>query len=556
MTLRVEKSSPNILGIAGGDHDAAAALLRGGEIVAALEEEKLARVRRVRGLPWLAIRYCLEAARLSTEEVHYVALARPLYEEASEQGRGESWIPKRLKQEFPASRIVVLDHHLCHAAAAYYPSSFDKAGVLTLDEKGDLKTGSFCLAYGNSLQPLEDSYFPDSLGNVFSRVSALVGFQPRGDEHKLQWLSAWGKPVYASVFRQLLHPNGESLLSVDQSFFATGRDERGGFAEKFFQAAGLDPAAPLSEQSRVELAASMQQALEETVVELCCRLASRYQVENLCLAGGVGLNSLLVEKLETCGLFPGVFAQPAAGNAGNALGAALYCAHAMLGLSPRCLLEHLYFGPQYSSSEIKDVLENCKLRFRYFQKRDELVSTAVEALRQDHIVGWFEGRAEFGPRALGARSILASPLGSYVNENLNSYVKHREKFRPFAASVTEERAGEFFECGPMVQYLASVGKVKSAYKDTFASNLLPNREQKTDSASPSRIRVHVVSRRTNPLFWELLDTFGKATGLPVLFNTSFNLFGEPLVCSPRDAVRSFYCSGIDHLIIGNFSVSK
>ncbi|MBI1955477.1 MAG: carbamoyltransferase, partial [Acidobacteria bacterium] len=487
-----EKSSPNILGITGGDHDAAAALLRGGEVLAALEEEKLARVRRARGLPWQAIRYCLEAARLRADEIHYVALARPLYDESSEQGRGESWGPKRLRQEFPASRIVVLDHHLCHAAAAYYPSPFDKAGVLTLDEKGDLKTGSLCLALGIALQPLEESYFPVSLGNVFSRVAGLLGFQPGGDEHKLQWLSAWGKPVQAPVFRQLLRRDGDALLSVDQSFFATGRDERGGFAEKFFQAAGLDPAAPLAEQCRGELAASMQQALEETVVDLCRRLVSRCQAENLCLGGGVALNSLLVEKLETCGLFQGVFVQPAAGNAGNALGAALYCAHAILGLSPRCRLEHLYFGPQYSSSEIKDVLENCKLRFRYFQKRDELVAATVEALRQDHIVGWFEGRAEFGPRALGARSILASPLGPYVNENLNDYVKHREKFRPFAASVTEEQAGEFFEFGPMARYLASVGRVKPAYQDTFASNLLPHRQEEQDSASPGRIRVHVV----------------------------------------------------------------
>ncbi|MBI4459877.1 MAG: carbamoyltransferase [Acidobacteria bacterium] len=549
-----EKPLPHILGITAGDHAAAAALLRGGEVMAALEEEKLARVRRARGVPWQAIRYCLESTKVRAEDIDYVALARPLYEEPSEPGRGESWVPKRLKQEFPASRIVVLDHHLCHAAAAYYPSPFDKAGIVTLDEKGDLKTGSTCLAEGNSLQPLEECYFPDSLGNVFSRVTALAGFQPGGDEHKLQWLSAWGKPVYAPLFQQLVRQGKDVLLSVDQSFFATGRDERGGFAEKFFQAAGLDPAAPLTEECRGDLAASMQETLENTVVDVCRRFAAR--AENLCLGGGIALNPLLVEKLENCGLFRHVFAQPAAGNAGNALGAALYCAHAMLGLSPRCRLEHLYYGPQYSSGEIKDVLENCKLRFRYFQKSGELVANAVEALRQNHIVGWFQGRAEFGPRALGARSILASPLGPYVNENLNIYVKHRESFRPFAASVIEERAGEFFEFGPLVRHLASVGRVKAAYQETFASNLLPYRQEESGTGGLKNIRVHVVARRTNPLFWELLDAFGKASGLPVLFNTSFNLFGEPLVCSPRDAVRSFYCSGIDHLIIGNFFLSK
>jgi carbamoyltransferase len=272
----------------------------------------------------------------------------------------------------------------------------------------------------------------------------------------------------------------------------------------------------------------------------------------------VALNSLLVEKLEMSGCFEGVFVQPAAGNAGNALGAALYCAHGLLGLTPRNRLQHLFYGPEYSDDTIKDVIENCKLRFRYLPKREEMIAAAVDVLRQDQILGWFQGRAEFGPRALGARSILASPLGRYVNENLNQYVKHREQFRPFAASVTEERAGEFFEFGPMARFLATVGRVKSAHRQTFASNLLPERasEGPESSAEPGRIRVHVVERKTNPLFWELLDAFGRATGVPVLFNTSFNLFGEPLVCSPRDAVRSFYCSGLDHLMIGLFSISK
>jgi len=555
-----EPSTPFILGISGGEHDAAAALLQGSELIAALEEEKLARERRVSGLPARAIRYCLEAARLEPGKIEYVALARPLQGESGERTTAASWIPKQIKKEFPSAKLVVLDHHLCHAAAAYFPSPFEQAGVLTLDESGDLKTGSMSLARGNTLEPLEDSYFPDSLGNVFSRVTALAGFAAGGDEHKLQWLSAWGRPVYAPVIRNILHRDGDSLLSVDQSFFLGGRNDRGGFAEKFFAATGIHPSEPVSEQCRADLASSAQQVLEETVREIACRLASRPAaggIEALCLAGGVALNSLLVEKLETSGLFREVFVQPAAGNAGNALGAALYCAHSLLGLSPRAALEHLYYGPEYSVSAIKDVIENCKLRFRYLQTREEILTVAVQILRQDHILGWFQGRTEFGPRALGARSILASPLGPYVNDNLNFYVKHREKFRPFAASVTEERAGEFFEYGPMAKFLASVGRIKPAHEKTFASNLLPGRPREgAEGADAARIRVHVVRRKTNPLFWELLESFGRATDLPVLFNTSFNLFGEPLVCSPRDAVRSFFCSGMDHLILGNFLLSK
>ncbi|MCZ6491551.1 MAG: carbamoyltransferase [Acidobacteria bacterium] len=553
-----KKSAPNILGISGSNHDAAAALLRGGDLAAALEEEKLVRVRRVPGLPVNAMRYCLEAARLRPEQIDYVALARPVYGESSERGFEEFWIPKRLKQEFPSSKIVVLDHHLCHAAAAYFPSPFEQAAVLTLDGSGDMKTGSLSLARGTVLEPVEDSYFPDSLGNLFSRTAELVGFSASGDEHKLQWLSTCGKPVFAPVFRSMLRREKDSLLSLDQSYFEAGRRDRGGFAEKFFHAAGLDPENPLEESSRSDLAASVQQVLEETVTELCAQLVSRHKVKNLCLAGGVALNALLVEKLETAGLFEGLFVQPAAGNAGNALGAALYCAHSLLGISERSRMEHLYYGPEYSIAEIKDVLENCKLSFRYLRTHNDLVAAAVEELRANRILGWFQGRTEFGPRALGSRSILASPLGPYVSENLNQYVKHREKFRPFAASVTEEHAGEFFECGPMAEFLATVGRVKALHRQTFAANLLDGGLAGEGKPRPpaERIRVHIVKRKSNLLFWELLDAFGKATGVPVLFNTSFNLFGEPLVCSPRDAVRSFYCSGMDHLMIGNFSLSK
>ena len=549
-------TQPKILGISAGNHDAAAALLVGARIIAAVEEEKLARLRRARGLPVRAIRYCLEAAGLRAAQVDYIALARPLRGEPGGAQRGESWIPRRLKEEFPSAKVVVLDHHLCHAAAAYYPSPFDEAAVLTIDETGDLKTASLSMGHGIELEPIEDAYFPDSLGGLYSRVTALAGFAPGGDEHKLQWLSAWGKPAYLPLFQKMLQPTAGGLLAVNQTYFRAGRDEKGGFSEKFFAEAGLDPAETVSEQIRADLAASIQQAVEDAVLETARNFAARQYTRKLCLAGGVALNALLIERLEDCGEFDSIFVQPAAGNAGNALGAALECAHGLQAIKFRCKLEHLFYGPEFSDDAIKDVLDNCKLRYRYLPKREELVDDAVQALRQDRIVGWFQGRAEFGPRALGARSILASPMGRYVNENLNQYVKHREKFRPFAASVTAERASEFFEFGSSARFLASVGRVKPAHRQAFASNLFPSRAASGDNAEADRIRVHVVERETNPLFWEVLDALGRDGGVPVLFNTSFNLFGEPLVCSPRDAVRSFYCSGLDHLVIGHFSVSK
>lgn len=551
-----DSQKPYILGISAGDHDASAALFEGTRLVAALEEEKVARIRRARGFPTNAIQFCLEEAGIRPEQIEVIALARPLRGEPRGLQRGESWMPQWLKGEFPASKIVVLDHHLCHAAAAYFCSPFDESAILTLDENGDLKTAGLSLARGTEIDSVADAYFPDSLGNLYSRITALLGFARGGDEHKVQWLSAYGSPAYAPVLCRVLQRGAKSLLRMDQSYFRAGHDEKGGFGEKFFQETGLSPTEPLQEQAVADLAASIQHVLEEIVLDLCKEFLSQHPCENLCLAGGVGLNALLVERLESSKLFQRVFVQPASGNAGNALGAALYCAHSVLKISDRHCLDHLFYGPEFSDADVKDVLENCKLRFRYILKRGEMVAAAVDELRQDHIVGWFQGRAEFGPRALGARSILASPLGTYVNENLNQYVKHRERFRPFAASVIAERADEFFEFGESARFLASIGKVKPEHRATFAANLLPDRNGESSGGEPNRIRVHVVERQTNPFFWELLDNFGKATGLPVLFNTSFNLFGEPLVCSPRDAIRSFYCSGLDHLVIGNFSITK
>ncbi len=553
------ESAPHwILGISAGDHDAAAALLKGPLPVAALEEEKFLRIRRATGLPVHAIRYCLQEAGLRPGQVDTIALARPVEDGQRGLDSSEYQIPRRLRLDFPSSRIVVVDHHLCHAAAAFYPSSFNESAILTMDGQGDLKTLSLGIGRGTEIKTLRDAYVPDSLGNLYSRVTALAGFGHVGDEHRLQWLSAYGEPRFADVFRKIVAAGEGPLFGIDQSYYSGPASERGGFSEKFFEQAGLSKAEPLAEADREDLAASMQRVLEETVQAIVVPFLKQHGLRNLCLAGGVALNSLLVETLERSPDIAGVFVQPAAGNAGNALGAALYCAHSMMRMNPPEPLEHLFYGPRYSDEQIKDVLENCKLRFRYLSSRDEVISTAVDVIKDGRILGWFQGRGEFGPRALGARSILASPLSPYVNENLNQYVKHREKFRPFAASVPEERAADFFEFGSMAKFLASVGRVQPEHRKTFASNLLPDGragEGRTEEGS-SRIRVQVVPKASSPLFWGLLESFGRATGVPVLYNTSFNLFGEPLVCSPRDAVRSFFCSGLDHLMIGHFFISK
>jgi carbamoyltransferase len=280
--------------------------------------------------------------------------------------------------------------------------------------------------------------------------------------------------------------------------------------------------------------------LEEYVL----RLAGN--AENVCLGGGVAWNALLVSAVETSGRFKGVFAQPAAGNAGTALGAALSVWNDVLSERSRIDGGSYCLGPSFAAAEIKQVLENCKLRFRVLATTSEMIGAAVDRLKENRIVAWMQGRMEFGPRALGNRSILASPQDPYSTENLNAFIKHREALRKFAASVPAELASEYFDAGPNARHLATVSRVRANHKEQFRGAILAN----------DLVRVHTVSKEDNPLYWQLLHAFGERTGLPVLYNTSFNLFGEPLVCTPRDAVRSFYSSGIDAMVVGNFLLEK
>jgi carbamoyltransferase len=516
----------NILGIGGVLGDAAAAVIKDGQIAAAIEEAKLTRRPQSGRLPENAVAMCLRIAGIKPTDVDYVALARPL-------PRGSA-LPISLGM-FAKARIVSIDHHAAHAAAAYYPSPFSKAAVITLDREGDLRCGGVWRGEGNRLTIEDEILYPDSIGELYGRVADLLGFQSRADEHRVQWLSATGEPRYLKVFEKIVRDH-----SIDRSWFESAHEDRGGFGIQFFEEMGLAPGAELKQQQRADIAASMQKTLEQYVIRLA------RDAENVCLGGGVAWNALLVSALETSGRFKGVFAQPAAGNAGTALGAALSVWNEMLGKTERLDGGGYCMGPGFSAQEIKQVLENCKLRFRLLVTVPDTIGAAVDQLKQNRIVAWMQGRMEFGPRALGNRSILASPRDPYSTENLNAFIKHRESVRKFAASVPAELASEYFDAGENARHLATVSRVRPAYKDKFRSAIL----------AEDLIRVHTVSKEDNPLYWQLLHAFGEKTGLPVLYNTSFNLFGEPLVCTPRDAVRSFYSSGIDAMVVGNFLLEK
>jgi carbamoyltransferase len=523
----------NILGFGGVAKDAACALLKDGELAAAVEQHKVA-PHHARGIALEAARAALQCGGVEPADVHIVALARPFVER-----HGHRHMNLEMRSHFPGARIVSVEHHQAHAASAYYASPFDNATVLALDNSGDFRCGSRWSACGPSMRLESEISYPDSLGDLYSRVTELLGFRPSADEHKVQWLSTSGEPRHSEVFRGMITQPGRGVR-VEPSWFDTDREGNGGFSAKFYMAIGLEDGAEIPEPMKADLAASVQKAVEDVAIEMAG------EGENLCLAGGLGLNALLVAALERSGRWKNVFVQPAAGNSGTAIGAAYYAWHGIEARERRSPMTSLLLGPEYSPEQIKKVLENCKLRFRYLPTTGELCDETLNLLRADRIVAWMQGRMEFGPRALGNRSILASPLNPYSTENLNVYIKHREPFRKFAASVPAEVASQYFEVGVNAKFLTTVGTVRPEHRKTFESAML----------GKDLVRVHLVEEAGNPLFHKLLTAWGGKTGLPVLYNTSFNLFSDPMVCSPRDAVRSFYSSGIDAMIAGHFLLEK
>jgi carbamoyltransferase len=574
----------SILGISGLAHDSAAALLSENGIFAAIEESKLVRTRATTGIPREAIKYCLERAGMGWNGIDCVAVAsRPVrawvrqawlrtrltpfapvpsgYYQAKAVGElGRELNNSRLLHSLggsPNLRVLNLEHHLCHAASAFYASAADRAVVLTLDEQGDGRAGAVSIGEDTRLRMLRSIAFPHSPAWIFSQVTDLIGFQPHADEHKTQWLGLEGEPVFEDLFLGMLRSSKGKWPHLAASYFNRGLAGRIAFSPKFYRAVGVDPAVgkaaetgstrpQIPEPLCKQLAASVQQACAKVAAELAEQYRNETRAKSLCLAGGLFLNPAVVSHVEKNTGFDTVFVQPAAGNEGTALGAAWFVRHHMQGKPRQAPATQLAWGPGYSSQEIKQVLENCKARYRFHVSEEQILEESVQLLAAGKIVGWFRGAAEFGPRALGNRSLLASPWAPYVKENLNEYVKHRQAFRPFAISVPSERAAEFFEYTPPAHFMATLGFAKPEAARLLQGFLLPG----------GRVRLHVVEHEANSPLWRLLNRFGQFAPAPMLVNTSFNLFGEPLVVSPRDAVRSYFCSGIDALVIGNFSLAK
>jgi carbamoyltransferase len=553
-----------VLGVASLDRNSAVALLDANTTVAAIEEEKLNRSLGADNVPRLAIARCLEQQGARASDVTLAALADlPQEARLRESGLGSKFSARRtrrsardarkstsirqLRQHLNGSiKLKQFEHHLCHAASTFYTSPFDRALILTLDGGSGSRCGQVSLGEGDEIRPLRAMHFPDSLSWFYSRVTALLGLRPYRDEHKIQWLGRQGQPEYLPVFRKVFRRDHHGLPVLDRRYFAAGPDDRGTFSPQFYRELKIhhdkfrtDPAICSA------LARSAQLFLEETVLEIAHRFQAQTAVDSLCVAGGVFLNVLLVRALETRSTFQHVHVQPVSGNAGTALGAAFLARKKLSGKSGRAVMGTLALGPDLTSQATKAVLDNCKIIYKYMSGEEQLISETVKLLGRNKIVAWCQGRTEFGHRALGNRSILASPFSEYVVENVNQYIKHREDFHPFALSIPAERASEFFDCSPNCRFMASLATLKNSVAglEQFAFN---GRE----------VRVHTVEKDSNPGFWRLLHKFGEASPAPVLVNTSFNLFGEPLVSDARGAVRSFYCAGIDALALGSFLVVK
>jgi len=589
-----------ILGISAFYHDSAAALVEDGRLVAAAQEERFTRRKHDASFPRHAVAYCLEAAGTKLADVDHVAfydkpflkferlletyialapqgfrsfqMAIPLW--LKEKLFQKSLLRKQLKEfdeEIAGDRLLFTEHHLSHAASAFFPSPFEKAVVLTMDGVGEWATTSAATGEGNRLEIFQEIHFPHSLGLLYSALTYYTGFKVNSGEYKVMGLAPYGEPKYAKLILDNLidlKPDGSFRLDLSYFDYCTGLTMTNERFAKLFGAPVRTPDKLLS-PFHMDVAASIQAVLEEAVLRLTRSLAARTGARNLCLAGGVALNCVANGKVLRDGKFDRIWIQPAAGDAGGAVGAALAAYHQFKG-QPRVVgntdgMSGAFLGPEFSQADIEQRLTAAGA---YFGVLDEeaMVEAAAKALADQLAVGWFQGRMEFGPRSLGARSILGDPRSPAMQKNLNLKVKYRESFRPFAPAVLREDVADWFELDDDSPYMLIVADVRNDKRRamTAAEQALFGIDKLNVSRSeiPAvthidySARIQTVSAATNPLFHRLLVRFKALTGCPVLVNTSFNVRGEPIVCTPEDAFRCFMGNELDLLVVGRCVLKK
>ena len=591
-----------ILGISAFYHDSAAAIVIDGKIIAAAQEERFTRIKHDSSYPFHAMEFVLSFSKLKLHQIDYVVFyekpflkfERLLETYVAFAPKGFKsfcmsvplWLKEKLFQKklifnelkkydenfSDINKIYFSEHHLSHAASAFYPSPFKEAIVLTADGVGEWGTTTVAIGKENELEILKEIQFPHSLGLLYSAFTYYTGFKVNSGEYKLMGLAPYGEPKYKKlIIDNLIDIKDDGSFKLDQSFFeySTGLKMT---SKRFSKLFGNKPRNPEKEkltQFHMDIASSIQEVTEDIMLRITNSLANEYNIKNLCLAGGVALNCVANGKILRSGKFKNIWIQPAAGDAGGSLGAALGLWHIELKknriINDRDSMKGSYLGPEYFQDEIEKKLKEVGANFEVLDE-DELIEKSSSALIEGKVIGWFQGRMEFGPRALGARSIIADSRSETMQKNLNLKVKYRESFRPFAPSVIREDVSKWFDLNCDSPYMLLVARVadKKCIKMTEDEELLFGIDKlnikKSEIPAVTHVdysaRIQTVHKETNPKYYKLLSEFKRKSGCPVLVNTSFNVRGEPIVNTPIDAFKCFMGTEIDILVIGNCYLNK
>ena len=592
----------SILGISAFFHDSAAALIMDGKIIAAAQEERFSRIKHDERYPKNAINYILKEGKIELNQIdHIIFFEKPFlkFERLLETylafaPRGFKsfsaampiWLKEKLFQKKHLydllqeqdksfnniDKIKFSEHHFSHAASAFYPSPFEEAIILTLDGVGEWATTTVAIGKKNKITMEKEIYFPHSLGLLYSAFTYYTGFKVNSGEYKLMGLAPYGKPIYKDIIiNNLIDLKDDGSFKLDMKYFnyATGLTMTN---HKFSDLFGQPVRKPEEErltQFHMDIASSIQAVTEEVVLKLTRDIAKEYKIKNLCLAGGVALNCVANGKILKDKIFNNIWIQPAAGDAGGSLGAALAYWHQELNqeriIKPTDDMKGSYLGPKFENSEIKNELNLLKANFKELEE-DELIEIVADKLNKEKTIGWFQGRMEFGPRALGGRSILADPRSENMQKELNLKIKFRESFRPFAPSILSEDVNNWFDLDVDSPYMLLVANIKkeiqiqmnAEQESLFGIEKLNTKRSKIPAVThvDYSSRVQTVHKETNPKFHKLINKFKKITGCPILVNTSFNIRGEPIVCSVKDAFQCFMGTNLDVLVIENFILLK
>lgn len=590
----------DILGISCYYHDAAAVLLRDGQLVAASEEERFSRIKHDYGFPKQAIQYCLEAGGIKGPDLDYVvffekpfrkldrilATVMQTYPQSWKVFResmiswvlDKLWVGSTLQTELGVKKEQILfsEHHLSHAASAFLCSPFQESAILTVDGVGEWVTATYGIGRGNDIKLTKQMDFPHSLGLLYSAFTAFLGFEVNEGEYKVMGMAPYGQPRYVDKVWKLVHQNADGSFSLDMDYFSFHHSTEKTYNKKFVDLFGEprptklqfftegtgfpkyfgDPPSNYKElcklnQHYADIAASIQKVTEELILGMARNLHQTTGLKNLCIAGGVAQNSVANSRIIRETPFEQVFVQPAAGDGGGALGAALWAYNTLLGKPRNFRMDHAYWGKAYGASEITQFLEGNNIPYRLIEDDNKMLDQVVERLTSGKVIGWYQGRFEWGPRALGHRSIIADARNPEMKDIVNSKIKFREPYRPFAPSVLAECAERYFELPHATshypaRYMQYVVPVKES-----AHSILPAITHVDGTG-----RLQTVFRDQSPRYYGLIERFGQATGVPVILNTSFNLRGEPIVTTPANAFNTFSKSEMDCLVLDNYIVDK